>query len=159
MRRWYEARGVAVVQDEDLYATDLMKCIDAVRDRESGSAAPKIQLGIIILGGLSGRLDQTLHTMSQLHKLRKSRERTLVVTEDNVAWVLDSVSRLSTSLTVGGRSLTPRSQGEHHIDLDLSLVGPSCGLLPVGVSSTVLSTTGLVWNLRTYLKTRLSNTV
>ncbi|KAG8889932.1 hypothetical protein FRB98_001978 [Tulasnella sp. 332] len=92
VRRWYEARGVSVVQDEDQYSTDLMKCINAIRDREGASSS---QLGIIILGGLSGRLDHTVHTMSQLHKLRKSRERTFVVSEDNVAWVLDSVSCLS----------------------------------------------------------------
>jgi len=124
VRRWYEAKGVRVIQDEDQNSTDLMKCIDSVREME---VALDTQFGIIILGGLSGRLDQTVHTMSLLHKLRKSRQHTYVVTEHNVAWVLDA--------------------GEHHISLDLSVIGPTCGLLPVGVSSTVLSTKGLVWDL------------
>ncbi|KAG9036213.1 hypothetical protein FRB95_009576 [Tulasnella sp. JGI-2019a] len=127
VREWYEGKGVDVIKDGDQDSTDLMKCIDAVRQREKSSFFQTTQLGIIILGGLGGRLDQTIHTMSQLHKLRQSRERTFVVTEDNVAWVLNS--------------------GEHLINLDLSLVGPSCGLLPVGVPSAILTTQGLVWNL------------
>src|ERR1700761_5634657 len=40
-------------------------------------------------------------------------------------------------------------QGEHIIHLDHAILGPTCGLLPVGIDSTVLSTTGLKWNLCT----------
>ena len=46
---------------------------------------------IVILGGLTGRLDQTVHTLSLVHKLRRSRKRTFVITDDNVAWLLDAV--------------------------------------------------------------------
>jgi len=46
---------------------------------------------VIILGGLSGRLDQTVHTMSYLHKLRKFRKHVFSVTDENVGWVLDTV--------------------------------------------------------------------
>jgi thiamine pyrophosphokinase len=49
---------------------------------------------ILVLGGLSGRLDQTVYTLSYLHKLRKSRRRVFVVTDDNVGWVLDKVGKL-----------------------------------------------------------------
>jgi thiamine pyrophosphokinase len=44
---------------------------------------------IVLLGGLSGRLDQTVHTLSYLHKLRNSGRRIFAVTDDNVGWVLD----------------------------------------------------------------------
>ena len=47
---------------------------------------------VLLLGGLTGRLDQTVHTLSLLHKLRTSRDYVYVVTDDNVGWVLDSVS-------------------------------------------------------------------
>ena len=47
---------------------------------------------IVILSGLAGRLDQTVHTLSLLHKLRHRRKRIFVITDDNVAWVLDAVS-------------------------------------------------------------------
>jgi thiamine pyrophosphokinase len=46
---------------------------------------------VVLLGGLSGRLDQTIHTLSLLHKLRKSGRRLFVVTDENVGWVLDEV--------------------------------------------------------------------
>lgn len=44
---------------------------------------------VVLLGGLSGRLDQTVHTLSYLHKLRKSGRRFFVVADENVGWVLD----------------------------------------------------------------------
>jgi thiamine pyrophosphokinase len=49
---------------------------------------------VVLLGGLSGRLDQTVHTLSFLHKLRKSGRRIFVVTDENVGWVLDEVGLL-----------------------------------------------------------------
>ena len=51
----------------------------------------KQQYDVILLGGLSGRLDQTIHTMSALHKLRKTRKKVFAVTDDNIAWILDEV--------------------------------------------------------------------
>ncbi|TFY70017.1 hypothetical protein EVJ58_g118 [Rhodofomes roseus] len=44
-------------------------------------------------------------------------------------------------------STIPPSQGTHHITVNHAVFGPTCGLLPVGVDSTVLTTTGLRWNL------------
>jgi len=64
---------------------------------------------------------------SYVHKLRKDRNRVFVVTDDNVGWVLDS--------------------GEHEIEIDHEVLGQTCGLLPVGIDYTVLSTSGLKWNL------------
>jgi len=126
VRLYYETRGVQVVQDDDQNSTDLMKCIHSLQEKEKrdGIDTP---YDVVLLGGLSGRLDQTVHTLSFLHKLRKSRRRIFTVTDENVGWVLD--------------------QGKHRISIDHSVLGPTCGLLPVGVDSTVLTTTGLRWNL------------
>lgn len=120
----YASLGVTVIPDADQYATDLMKCVNAIRTLEQEE--PGDEYSIIILGGLSGRLDQTIHTMSYLHKLRKQRRHVFVITDDNVAWVLD--------------------EGEHDIHLDRTHLGPTCGLLPVGVVSSNLSMKGLEWN-------------
>lgn len=38
-------------------------------------------------------------------------------------------------------------QGEHIIEIDHTIFGVTCGLLPVGIESTILSTSGLRWNL------------
>jgi thiamine pyrophosphokinase len=39
------------------------------------------------------------------------------------------------------------NKGEHILHIDDAVLGPTCGLLPVGVDSTILSTRGLQWNL------------
>ncbi|WVR09545.1 thiamine pyrophosphokinase [Kwoniella sp. DSM 27419] len=58
VQAYYQDQGVLVVEDKDEYSTDLMKCIAEVpRDH-----------AVVLLGGLSGRVDQTVHTMSILHK-------------------------------------------------------------------------------------------
>jgi len=109
---------------------------------------------------LSGRLDQTVHTLSFLHKLRSIGRRIFVVTDENVGWVLDEAWFFFLSLPFP--LLSPRAnfhfffsnsffwaQGKHRISIDHSILGPTCGLLPVGVDSTLLTTTGLRWNLST----------
>lgn len=37
-------------------------------------------------------------------------------------------------------------KGEHTINLDRTYLGQTCGLLPIGIDSTVLSMRGLEWN-------------
>ncbi|KAI5120207.1 hypothetical protein M0805_006313 [Coniferiporia weirii] len=123
---YYARLGVPIVKDGDQYSTDLMKCISVMKEIEA-SSPDQGQFTLVLLGGLSGRIDQTIHTMSYLHKLRKLRKHTYVVTDDNVGWVLD--------------------EGEHLIEIDSNLVGPTCGILPVGVASSVITTRGLRWNL------------
>ncbi|KAJ3739395.1 thiamine pyrophosphokinase, partial [Lentinula detonsa] len=126
VREYYNSKGVPVVKDDDQDSTDLMKCVHAIIEKEKKERTNQYE--IIILGGLAGRLDQTIHTISYLHKLRKVRERVYAITDDNVCWVLDS--------------------GEHEIEIDHTILGMTCGLLPVGIKSTILSTSGLRWNLR-----------
>ncbi|KAF7327626.1 TPK-B1-binding domain-containing protein [Mycena kentingensis (nom. inval.)] len=124
VKAFYATQGVPIIQDSDQYSTDLMKCVAAIESKE---IEENKKYDIVLLGGLSGRLDQTIHTLSYLHKLRATRKCVFAVTDDNVGWVLDA--------------------GEHRIHVDHAVVGPTCGLLPVGVDATVLSTTGLRWNL------------
>ncbi|CUA68549.1 hypothetical protein RSOLAG22IIIB_03588 [Rhizoctonia solani] len=124
VRSWYTEKDVSVEQVEDQDSTDLMKCIAWVDEIEK---TQNVKADVVILGGLSGRLDHTIHTMWMLHKLRDVRPRIFVIDEDSIGWVLN--------------------RGYHQIELDLRFVGPTCGLLPVGVASSVLTTTGLKWNL------------
>ncbi|KAF8738094.1 hypothetical protein AX14_011859, partial [Amanita brunnescens Koide BX004] len=124
VRRYYTGQGVPVVYDDDQDSTDLMKCVASLHESERAEGS---EYELILVGGLTGRLDQTIHTMSYLHKLRKIRKKVYAITDENVGWVLDS--------------------GEHTIEIDHNMLGKTCGLLPIGVDSTVLSTTGLQWNL------------
>lgn len=124
VRLYYTSLNVPVIYDSDQDSTDLMKCVQVLEEKERLTGQ---EFEIVILGGLSGRLDQTVHTLSYLHKLRKTRKRVFVVTDDNVGWVLN--------------------EGEHLIHINHDVLGQTCGLLPVGIDSTTLTTTGLRWNL------------
>lgn len=156
------SQGVPIVQDNDQDSTDLMKCVQALREKEQKEGTQVSTLGfldiskyplrkqydIIILGGLTGRLDQTMHTLSYLHKLRKDRKRVFTVTDDNIAWLLDEVSHILTPPC--GSEFSCRTvglQGEHHINVNHSHLGQTCGLLPVGIDQAILTTKGLKWNL------------
>jgi thiamine pyrophosphokinase len=84
-----------------------MKCIDTLeeKEREEGhkvrsicrlttviDLSVRIQYETLILGGFSGRLDQTIHILSYIHKIRRTRPGVYVITDDNIGWVLDAVS-------------------------------------------------------------------
>jgi hypothetical protein len=56
-----------VARDESEYTTDLQKCIEEIDERAGEEASATI----VILGGLSGRLDQTTHVLALLQKLRR----------------------------------------------------------------------------------------
>lgn len=139
-----------------------MKCASALSDKErvegqvvrrTKTYQPKRSLttvssqqhDIILLGGLSGRLDHTIHTLSYLHKLRKTRRRIFAVSDDNIGWVLDEVrnitqkKKFSNAMVIANKGF---DKGEHFIQIDHDILGPTCSLLPVGIDSTVLSTTG-----------------
>lgn len=85
-----------------------MKCISALAEKEKVECTnvkhihlccSDLKLGVddaqeadlIILGGLSGRLDQTVHTLSFLHKLRRGSRRIFAITDDSIAWILNEV--------------------------------------------------------------------
>jgi len=129
-----------------------MKCVKEVEAVENslthshavdGKHDDETRHRIIILGGLSGRLDQTIHTLSYVQKLTSGvvrrhhsspneasggKQRDVrVVSEDCVAWVLEA--------------------GHHEIHVDHSVFGQTCGILPLGVESAYVKTTGLKWNL------------
>lgn len=124
VRQYYASKGVPVERDGDQYATDLGKCIKALEAQEAESG--KIYQ-LVVYGGLSGRLDQTAHTLHALYKLRREREWAWIVSEESLTCVLDA--------------------GSHELYLPHALLGKTCGILPVGVDSAQVTTTGLEWNL------------
>lgn len=98
-------QGVPVVHDPDQYSTDLGKCLASlVEEEERRGKVTEHQL--VISGGLSGRLDQTVHTIHALLQLASTRERAWAVGADSIACVLGKVSDLVSGLTRGGKELT-----------------------------------------------------
>ncbi|OCF77448.1 thiamine pyrophosphokinase [Kwoniella mangroviensis CBS 8886] len=113
IRDYYTSRDVRVIQDKDEYSTDLMKCIAEVPE----------DYALVLLGGLSGRVDQTVHTMSLLHKLHRE---IYVLDGESFAWLL--------------------REGRHDIQIDHDTMGQTCGILPVGIDSARVKTKGLKWD-------------
>ncbi|CAD6589569.1 MAG: hypothetical protein TREMPRED_005436 [Tremellales sp. Tagirdzhanova-0007] len=124
VQTYYSSKGVSVKYDGDQNSTDLMKCIAELEAEENASGK---KYSLLLFGGLSGRIDQTVHTMSLLHKLRKTRPDSFVLSGESLAWVLD--------------------KGSHIIEIDHATMGETCGILPVGVDEAFVKTEGLKWNL------------
>ncbi|PKI85976.1 hypothetical protein MVES_000081 [Malassezia vespertilionis] len=64
-REFFSARGVPIVHIPSQYATDLQKGIQVIEDIEGDADA----FELVIFGGLSGRLDQSMHTLHVLWQL------------------------------------------------------------------------------------------
>ncbi|EIW73187.1 hypothetical protein TREMEDRAFT_25042 [Tremella mesenterica DSM 1558] len=121
---YYAQKGVSIKHDGSEYATDLMKCISEIEALEEASGK---KYHLILMGGLSGRIDQSVHTMFLLHKMRKTRPETFVISGESLAWTLD--------------------EGSHLVEIDHTIMGQTCGLLPVGVEESYIKTEGLKWDL------------
>lgn len=113
-----DKHGVPIVKAASQYATDLQKCVLRVEEEENKDKE-KREMAILILGGLSGRLDQTAHTMHVLCQLARKeaddqgarhrelgktndideesfatlekRAKTIVLSENSIAWLLGKV--------------------------------------------------------------------
>lgn len=89
------SQGVRVEQDPDEYSTDLGKTVTRLSQLESSSPS-QAPYQLVIIGGLSGRLDQTVHTLHALTLLaeKEGRERVWTVGRESAAVVLKKVRRL-----------------------------------------------------------------
>ncbi|GAA5873236.1 hypothetical protein JCM3774_000090 [Rhodotorula dairenensis] len=155
VRAYYESKGVTVDRDPDEFSTDLGKNVARLNAIESGKLPPPPppprmrppaaladpdrerrrapvggqQYHVVLIGGLSGRLDQTIHTLHAMTLLAEKERRDRV-------W---AIGRESAAILL--------AKGTHELHLDLGLFGKTCGILPVGVSEAHVTTTGLEWDL------------
>ncbi|KAI8821105.1 thiamine pyrophosphokinase [Fimicolochytrium jonesii] len=170
VKQWYERKGTQTLHITDQETTDLQKCFELIRRQVEGgqqrdpsppasptatsstgqklsrlffphclgptmvSAAsqpsqPSQQrplLDVIVWGALSGRFD---HVMSGVHTLFmvEPQRRVYLMSPESFAVLLKA--------------------GTHEIPCSRALEGPTCGLIPIGVSSVRTITSGLKWNL------------
>ena len=87
-------QGVRVEQDPDEFSTDLGKNVSRLAALEAAQDLPR-QHQIVLVGGLSGRLDQTVHTLHALTLLveKEGRERVWALGKESAAVVLPKVCR------------------------------------------------------------------
>lgn len=96
-----------MIHDPDQYSTDLGKCLKNIEENEQRKDA-KVRLchlpsdqncclnlfsqyRVMLLGGLTGRLDQTAHTLSVLSKQSRSERTVWAFSEMSMACVLQKV--------------------------------------------------------------------
>ncbi|GAA5980954.1 hypothetical protein JCM10908_003929 [Rhodotorula pacifica] len=147
VRKYYESKGVTVEQDPDEFSTDLGKNVTRLSAIETGDIPPpansharrpalhdqdgatRPQYHLVLIGGLSGRLDQTIHTLHAMTLLadKEKRERVWAIGKESAALLL--------------------TKGVHQLHIDLKWFGKTCGILPVGSAEAHVTTTGLEWDL------------
>ncbi|KAJ1545062.1 hypothetical protein HK405_008174 [Cladochytrium tenue] len=139
VRIFYESLGVPVVKESDQDSTDFGKCLrqltarrrDALSSHNGGVGGCDPDAGwwtdLIVLGGLGGRFDQTMASINTLYQLDPDISAYLVSNE-SIAVLL-------------------RTGYQHVITCDTLVEGPTCGLIPVGVETALVRTSGLRWEI------------
>ncbi|GAA5946994.1 hypothetical protein JCM3765_002108 [Sporobolomyces pararoseus] len=129
VKAYYESKGVEVRHDPDEFSTDLGKNVTELSKYEQSTPEVHSQLQLVIVGGLSGRLDQTIHTLHALIQLveKEGRQQVWAIGKESAACILP--------------------KGKHHLKIDLASFGKTCGILPLGTSQAFVTTSGLEWDL------------
>ncbi|GAB7358976.1 hypothetical protein MBLNU230_g5050t1 [Neophaeotheca triangularis] len=126
VRELYTNLNIPVTQDHDQYSTDFGKAITLALHQRSPPVTD-----VLVLGSLSGRVDQGLGLLHELYREQVHRHpgtRFWLFTESNV----------SVLLNVGVTCLVT--------DMREGLLGRSVGVLPV-FGKAVVSTGGLEWDV------------
>ncbi|KAL5859100.1 hypothetical protein ACOSQ3_000397 [Xanthoceras sorbifolium] len=122
---FYASLGTKVVDEShDQDTTDLHKCIAYICDFTPHME--KSNLCILVAGALGGRFDHEAGNINVLYNF--SAIRIILLSEDCLIHLL------------------PKTH-HHEIYIQSNVVGPHCGLIPIGMPSGSTSTTGLRWDL------------
>ncbi|KAJ1928925.1 thiamine pyrophosphokinase [Tieghemiomyces parasiticus] len=124
--KYFAAKGTEVRQVKDQDTTDFMKCLSWIDTLVTAKGHSVSEVTVVAYGGLGGRFD---HTMSSIYTLYNfGVERPIYLVSRNTMTCL-------------------LQEGESRIECDWYKSRPTCGILPIGADSTVLTTRGLRWNL------------
>jgi len=156
VKSYYFSRGVAVTQDPDQYSTDFGKALEQIRAygfreeshkplvSQTNNSSPTTRevnnssesfgtvKSIIILGSISGRVDQGI---GLLHEIGRESER-----HPNVALYLISESSVTFLLP-------PNVDNVIRIKLTEGVFSPNVGILPV-YGKSIITTKGLEWDVK-----------
>nr|VDD53602.1 unnamed protein product [Brassica oleracea] len=122
---FYLSLGTKVIDEShDQDTTDLDKCILFIRDSPLNQESSKLQ--ILATGALGGRFDHEAGNLNVLYRYPDTK--ITLLSDDCLIQLLPKIHR-------------------HEIHIQPSLLGPHCGLIPIGAPSAKTTTTGLQWDL------------
>ncbi|KAK9726295.1 hypothetical protein RND81_05G204400 [Saponaria officinalis] len=122
---YYSKQGCNTIDEsQDQDTTDLHKCIAHISNLTPDSE--KSNLCILVTGALGGRFDHEAGNINVLYRF--SGLRIILLSDDCLIQVL------------------PKTH-HHKIHIQSSIVGPHCGLIPIGMTAACSTTSGLKWNL------------
>ncbi|KAG5187833.1 thiamine pyrophosphokinase [Tribonema minus] len=124
--RYYEDRGVNIIQAADQDHNDFEKCVREILHRAGSTAAATT---LVAVGAHGGRFDQEMAAFHLLHKYTAHFEHFVLLGNGNLSFLL-----------LPGRT--------HRICPHPPREGPTCGLLPLGQPAARVTSRGLRWDLR-----------
>ncbi|PLW08337.1 hypothetical protein PCANC_21908 [Puccinia coronata f. sp. avenae] len=147
VKQFFEQSPAQISHHQDQDSTDFGKClalIDAIEGRsDSNNLYHHHSTGLLLIhGGLTGRLDQTIHTLHVLLSPLRAPSASPVHGLPET-WVVDTDGgSMACALPGGVKHLL-------HVPVSWRQGGSplTCGILPIGVNQTTLTTKGLKWNL------------
>ncbi|ODQ55286.1 Thiamin pyrophosphokinase [Saitoella complicata NRRL Y-17804] len=121
-QHYQQNHNIPVVEDGDQYATDFGKSIKLIQKLPEKERPQSI----VALPAFGGRVDQSIHAIQTLYECAQQGIRLYLLSSENVTFLLEP--------------------GPNKIVLDKQLLGPACGVMPVG-EPVRCTTSGLRWNL------------
>lgn len=132
VRKYWEAKNIPVIHDPDQYSTDFTKAVHHIRSDPSRKT-----IDIVVIGGLGGRVDQGMATLSHLYTFQKepaySSGRMYLLSSEGITFVLKT-----------GKHRIRAKEGFEGIKL-----GKHVGVIPLREPS-VISTEGLEWDVQNW---------
>ncbi|KAF7845664.1 hypothetical protein BT93_L1354 [Corymbia citriodora subsp. variegata] len=126
----YRSQGVVITKDPDQYSSDLTKSLKWIRNRFSELYGTESEADVLVVGSLSGRVDQAFSQVHHLyladHNTDLLRGNAYLLSDTNISFLL--------------------SQGLNRIHVSRELFDEACGVLPIA-GRTVISMTGFEWDV------------
>ncbi|KAH7412389.1 thiamine pyrophosphokinase [Cadophora sp. MPI-SDFR-AT-0126] len=129
-RKYWESKDVPVIHDPDQYSTDFGKAVKYIR-----SSPSRTTIDIVVLGGLGGRVDQGMATLSHLYAFQPDPNygsgRMYLLSSESITFVLKT----------GTHRIQPKGS------YDGIKLGKHVGIIPLR-EPAVISTEGLEWDVQ-----------